>query len=95
MNMLRASALKAAARGSLHIARRGVASGNGLPAFEPNSFKASQSPNPDWKLQQGLPVDTPLGKQWKKDEDAGWKTWDGWDTSPTCVQWALIHSHLR
>ena len=85
MNISRASTLKSAARASLRITRRGIASGNGLPAFEPNSFKASQSPNPDWKLQQGLPVDTALGKQWKSDEGAGWKTWDGWDTPPTCV----------
>ncbi|VDB96176.1 unnamed protein product [Peniophora sp. CBMAI 1063] len=83
MNVLRLPLSRAATRHALHTARRGIASGSGLPKFEPNSFKASESPNPDWKLQKGLPTDTPLGKQWKQDEDAGWKTWDGWDTPPT------------
>ncbi|KZV69546.1 hypothetical protein PENSPDRAFT_652294 [Peniophora sp. CONT] len=83
MSLLRSSTLRAAARGSLRDIRRGVATGNGLPAFDPKAFKPSQSPNPEWKLQQGLSADTALGKQWKEDEEAGWKTWDGWDTPPT------------
>lgn len=45
------------------------------------NFKLSEPPNPQWKLGQGMLENSPLTKQWKADEEQGWKTWDTKSTS--------------
>lgn len=49
-----------------------------LPPFTPEpSFKETESPNPAWKLGEGLPSGTKeneLTRQWKEDEGLGWTT---------------------
>lgn len=46
-----------------------------LPEFNPSpSFRLTRSPNPGWDLGDGLP-ETPVAKDWKKDEEQGWKRW--------------------
>lgn len=47
-----------------------------LPPFEPEPYPLTQSPNPTWKLGDGLRNDTELTERWKGDEDQGWKSWD-------------------
>jgi len=45
-------------------------------------FRLTESPNVDWKVGDGLSK-TPLGQDWKTDEELGWKTWDMAQTSPS------------
>ncbi|KDQ53550.1 hypothetical protein JAAARDRAFT_39240 [Jaapia argillacea MUCL 33604] len=53
------------------------------PPFNPEpSFKFTRSPNPNWKLGQGLSLEGVGAKEWKEDEEKGWKTWVTDDTPP-------------
>ncbi|KAI5115010.1 hypothetical protein M0805_005028, partial [Coniferiporia weirii] len=38
------------------------------------AFRKTQSPDTEWTLGAGLREATPLGRQWKEDEQRGWKT---------------------
>jgi hypothetical protein len=46
------------------------------PFNEAPAFNYTQSPNPDWKFGVGLSTNTILGRQWKADEDMGYKVFD-------------------
>jgi len=52
------------------------------PFAETQSFSLTEPPNVDWKVGDGL-SNTPLGRDWKSDEELGWKTWDMAQTSPS------------
>jgi hypothetical protein len=60
--------------------------GNAAPKLaqfaETQSFKLTEPPNVGWKVGDGL-SDTQLGRDWKSDEELGWKTWDMAQTSPS------------
>jgi len=45
------------------------------PFTQAHPFRLTESPNVNWKIGDGLPK-TPLGQEWKADEELGWKTWD-------------------
>jgi len=45
------------------------------PFAQTHPFKLTEPPNVDWKVGDGLSK-TPLGRDWKTDEELGWKTWD-------------------
>jgi hypothetical protein len=48
-----------------------------IPPFnEAPAFGYTQNPNPDWKFGAGLSTNTALGRQWKADEDLGYKVFD-------------------
>ena len=58
------------------------------PPFNPASdIRFTEPPNPQWKIGDGLPLDTAIGKQWKEDEAQGWKTWD---TKTTTGRYAIL-----
>ena len=58
------------------------------PSFNPASdVRLTEPPNPQWKIGDGLPLDTAIGKQWKEDETQGWKTWD---TKTTTGRYAIL-----
>ncbi|KAI9509497.1 hypothetical protein F5148DRAFT_749520 [Russula earlei] len=50
------------------------------PFEEAHPFKLTETPNAGWKVGDGLSK-TPLGRDWKADEELGWKTWDMAQTS--------------
>jgi len=52
------------------------------PFAEAQPFMLTEPPNVSWKVGDGL-SDTPLGRDWKSDEELGWKTWDMAQTSPS------------
>ncbi len=52
------------------------------PFAETQPFRLTEPPNVDWKVGDGL-LNTPLGRDWKNDEELGWKTWDMAQTSPS------------
>ncbi|KDQ61886.1 hypothetical protein JAAARDRAFT_525326 [Jaapia argillacea MUCL 33604] len=43
-----------------------------IPAFKPDSFTYTDSPNPSWSYGQPV-ASSPVGKEWLKGEDEGWK----------------------
>ena len=51
------------------------------PFRRAHPFGLTEPPNIDWKVGDGLSK-TPLGRDWKADEELGWKTWDMALTSP-------------
>ncbi|KAH9056578.1 hypothetical protein EDB87DRAFT_1540573, partial [Lactarius vividus] len=50
------------------------------PFARAHPFRLTEPPNKDWKVGDGLP-ETPLGQDWKADEELGWKTWEMAKTS--------------
>lgn len=52
------------------------------PFAQDHPFRLTEPPNVDWKVGDGLSK-TPLGQDWKTDEELGWKTWDMAQTSPS------------
>lgn len=52
------------------------------PFAETQLFRITEPPNVGWKVGDGL-SNTPLGRDWKSDEELGWKTWDMAQTSPS------------
>jgi flavin reductase (DIM6/NTAB) family NADH-FMN oxidoreductase RutF len=52
------------------------------PFAETQPFRLTEPPNVSWKVGDGL-LNTPLGRDWKTDEELGWKTWDMAQTSPS------------
>jgi hypothetical protein len=52
------------------------------PFAETQPFRLTEPPNVGWKVGDGL-SNTPLGRDWKSDEELGWKTWDMAQTSPS------------
>ncbi|EPQ57493.1 hypothetical protein GLOTRDRAFT_127846 [Gloeophyllum trabeum ATCC 11539] len=64
------------------------------PPFDATaSFKYTESPNPAWKLGDGLQATNPQAEQWKKDEQKGWKTWD-MDKTPSRDRYKLLTSAI-
>ncbi|KAG8868167.1 hypothetical protein FRC20_003994 [Serendipita sp. 405] len=48
-----------------------------LPPFRTDpGFRYLQSPTPDWQFGDGLRTNTPLGKQWKADEEEEFQVFD-------------------
>ncbi|THH18789.1 hypothetical protein EW146_g2257 [Bondarzewia mesenterica] len=60
----------------------GNISNNLTPFDESRPFKLTESPNPKWKIGDGLPGNTPLTEAWKEDAEQGWKSWD-MDNTPS------------
>ena len=54
------------------------------PFAQAHPFRLTEPPNVEWKVGDGLSK-TPLGQDWKTDEELGWKTWDMAQTSPSYV----------
>jgi hypothetical protein len=52
------------------------------PFAQAHPFRLTEPPNVDWNVGEGLSK-TPLGRDWKTDEELGWKTWDMAQTSPS------------
>ncbi|KAH9961373.1 hypothetical protein BC827DRAFT_1342240 [Russula dissimulans] len=50
------------------------------PFAQAHPFRLTEPPDVGWKVGGGLPK-TPLGRDWKADEELGWKTWDMAQTS--------------
>ncbi|KAF8263499.1 hypothetical protein EI94DRAFT_1596845 [Lactarius quietus] len=50
------------------------------PFTSAHPFKLTEPPNKYWKVGDGLSV-TPLGQDWRADEELGWKTWEMAKTS--------------
>ncbi|KAH9034828.1 hypothetical protein EDB85DRAFT_1863484, partial [Lactarius pseudohatsudake] len=50
------------------------------PFARAHPFRLTEPPNKNWKVGEGLP-ETPLGQDWKADEELGWKTWEMAKTS--------------
>ncbi|KAF9813689.1 hypothetical protein IEO21_05405 [Rhodonia placenta] len=67
---------------------------SGLPKFNTApSHKLTQSPNPGWKWGDGLaPESSQLAKEWKEDEQKGWKTFSLKETHGRDVYFLLTSS---
>jgi len=53
------------------------------PPFETSpTSKPTQPPNPNWKLGSGLDLDVVGAEEWKKDEEAGWKSFNLEEMAP-------------
>ncbi|KAI0000381.1 hypothetical protein BJV77DRAFT_1058007 [Russula vinacea] len=52
------------------------------PFADTQPFRLTGPPNVGWKVGDGL-LNTRLGRDWKTDEELGWKTWDMAQTSPS------------
>ncbi|KAH7888570.1 hypothetical protein F5I97DRAFT_1925092 [Phlebopus sp. FC_14] len=53
------------------------------PSFDPvPSFRLTNTPNPAWKVREGLSDATGLGTAWALDGENGWKTWNLSETPP-------------
>ncbi|KAH9176579.1 hypothetical protein EDB89DRAFT_1845733 [Lactarius sanguifluus] len=50
------------------------------PFARAHPFRLTEPPNKNWKVGDGL-SETPLGQDWKADEELGWKTWEMAKTS--------------
>lgn len=67
-----------------------------LPAFDTaQAFKFTQSPNPNWKIGDGLSLNGGLSAKWKSDEDIGFKTIDPGSEEPQYVQYSDYRTLLR
>ena len=66
--------------------QRSTMSTSSLPPFNPEpAHRWTQYPDGTWKLGDGLKTTTDLGRKWKEDENAGWKTMDLDTMDKPCV----------
>jgi len=63
-----------------------------LPPFTSPAFRVTEPPDPSWRIGRG--AGEGIGaSSWKKDEEAGWKTWDLSDT-PSRLAYRILTSAL-